>query len=322
MMSNTLENLSTYGELLEDRHENSPGNSIHNLSSHIINIRDFVSSNINLNPSPESNVSNDYFRKKRCSSDVSTSDHSSSPSVNACEKEIQFEQQNSLIFDKLHDLEILIHQEKINNTKNFIDLQNEIIKLNVKNKKLAEDNTYLCDQLYDIDYRLIDAEQYPRRHNLVISGIPDSVNHNNLEKTVIDIISSIGMNVSSYEVVGCHRLYKNNKSKFPAKTIIRFTNRKVVEYCIRNRDLLLNNNNKNRFKMNLRFYENLCESNERVNNWCRELKKYGSLHDYYTRNGFIKIIINEGDFPIKIRHPDELFHKFQEYFDYIDVCEL
>ena len=101
----------TYSELLEDRQENSPGNSIHNLSSHIINIRDFVSSNINLNPSPESNVSNDYFRKKSYSSDVSTSDHSSSPS-NACEKENKFEQQNSLILDKLHDLEILIHQEK------------------------------------------------------------------------------------------------------------------------------------------------------------------------------------------------------------------
>ena len=107
----------------------------------------------------------------------------------------------------------------------------------------------------------------------MISGIPDSVNHKNLEKTVIDLISSIGMNVSSYEVVGCHRLYKNKKSKFPAKTIIRFTNRKVVEYCIRNRDLLLNNNTKNRFKMNLRFYENLCESNERVNKLVPRVKK-------------------------------------------------
>ena len=319
MSNNTLENLSMYSELLEDGRENSPGNSIQNLSSHIIHIREFVLSNINLNA--ETNVSKDYTRKKSYSSDVSsTSDHSSSSSVNAYEKEFQIEKQNSLILDKLHDIEILIHQEKINNTKNFIDLQNEIIKLNVKNKKLVEDNTYLYDQLYDIDYRLIDAEQYPRRHNLVISGIPDSVNQNKLEITVIDILSSIGMNVSSYEVVGCHRLYKNKKSKYPAKTIIRFTNRKVVEYCIRNRDLLLNN--KNRFKMNLRFYENLCESNERVNNWCRELKKYGFLHDYYVRNGFIKIIINEGDFPIKIHHPDELFHKFQEYFDYIDVCEL
>ena len=108
----------------------------------------------NINLTAEINVSNDYVRKKSCSSDVSsTSDRSSSPSVNACEKESQIELQNSRILDKLHDIEILIHQEKINNTKNFIDLQNEIIKLNVKNKKLVEDNTYLYDQLYDIDYK-------------------------------------------------------------------------------------------------------------------------------------------------------------------------
>ena len=74
--------------------------------------------------------------------------------------------------------------------------------------------------------------------------------------------------------------------------------------------------------MNLRFYENLCDSNERVFNWCRELKKYGLLNDYFVRNGFIKIVIDEGDKPMKIHHPDDLFHKFQDYFDHIDICEL
>ena len=74
--------------------------------------------------------------------------------------------------------------------------------------------------------------------------------------------------------------------------------------------------------MNLRFYENLCENNERVFNWCRELNNHNMLHEYYIRNGFVKIVINKGDKPIKIHHPDELFHYFQEYFDYIDLYDL
>ena len=192
--------------------------------------------------------------------------------------------------------------------------------IKVRNKKLTEDINFLNDQFYDMDVRLIDTEQYGRRHNLIISGIPESVKQIHLEKTVLNIIATIGFSLSSYEVVGCHRLKKSSNSKFPAKTIIRFTNRKVVEFCIKNRDRLLEA--KDKLRMNLRFYENLCESNERVFNWCRELQKYDMIDEFYTRNGFIKIIINKGDRPIKIIHPDDLFHLFQEYFDYLDICDL
>ena len=130
---------------------------------------------------------------------------------------------------------------------------------------------------------------------------------------MLEILQSIGVKVTHYEVIGCHRLNKSKKSKYPAKTIIRFTNRKVVEFCISNRDRLLEV--KNVIKMNLRFHENLCQSNEKVYNWCSELKRYNIIHDFFTRNGFVKIIIDKGDRPIKIRHPDELYDKF-DYFDY------
>ena len=47
--------------------------------------------------------------------------------------------------------------------------------------------------------------------------------------------------------------------------------------------------------MNLRFYENLCEANETVIKYCGKLKQTGKIHDYYLRNGFIKIIGVEGE---------------------------
>ena len=66
--------------------------------------------------------------------------------------------------------------------------------------------------------------------------------------------------------------------------------------------------------MNLRIYENLCESNETVLRLCRDLKNNVFLHDYFIRNGFVKIITQAGDRPTKIRHPDILREKFDEYF--------
>ena len=64
--------------------------------------------------------------------------------------------------------------------------------------------------------------------------------------------------------------------------------------------------------MNLRFYENLCDSNRKVLRICQELKKKQIIHNYFTRNGYIKIVENEGSRPFKIAHPDILNEKFAD----------
>ena len=46
-------------------------------------------------------------------------------------------------------------------------------------------------------------EQYGRRNNLVISGIPDSVQDSELESTVTSTLSDIDVNVESKEVEEC-----------------------------------------------------------------------------------------------------------------------
>ena len=81
------------------------------------------------------------------------------------------------------------------------------------------------------------------------------------------------MNITSYEITACHRLHKQKNSKFPAKTIVRFTNRKAAEFCLKNRHRLLEM--KQELKMNLRFYESLCSTNEDIIKECFNLKKYG-----------------------------------------------
>ena len=148
--------------------------------------------------------------------------------------------------------------------------------------------------------------------------IPDNIQQDYLESTVLKILRSIGLrDVSSYSVSACHRLFKKKNNRFPAQTIIRFTNRKIVGFCLRNRERLYEI--KNIMGMNLRFYESLCSSNEEVLKKSYNLKKHGVISDYFIRNGFIKLIPADNNRTIKIKHPDELYELFSDYYDYEDV---
>ena len=55
-------------------------------------------------------------------------------------------------------------------------------------------------------------EQYGRRNNLKIKGIPDSVPQKDLQNKVVDILNAIGVNVSNDDFEDCHRIgkFRNN----------------------------------------------------------------------------------------------------------------
>ena len=122
----------------------------------------------------------------------------------------------------------------------FNEVQNEL--LNVKNiiiKNLQEVNERLRKRVSFLDKKVISLEsrhnmleQYGRRNNLEIRGIPDSLPQRDLENKVVDILNAISVNVSNDDFEDCHRIGKSrNNSK---KTIGRFTNRKVVKDALYN----------------------------------------------------------------------------------------
>ena len=55
-------------------------------------------------------------------------------------------------------------------------------------------------------------EQYGKRNNLEITGIPDDVSDENLEEKVIQVLSEIQVNVSSSNIEACHRIGKSKNS--------------------------------------------------------------------------------------------------------------
>ena len=181
-------------------------------------------------------------------------------------------------------------------------------KSSVVDMRRETDLDGIFEQIESISRRVLEAEkeiistnQYIRRNNLVLNGIPDTVSHDDLQSTCADIVNRLGYYVSDYEIEGCHRLPKKKGHK-TAPVIVRFTNRKVVEYVIKNRTQL------SKIGLNYKVFanEDLNRSNEDIKYECIKLQKMNLLTKFTTWNGNIKVTVNPGDFPIRIAHLNDL----------------
>ena len=220
--------------------------------------------------------------------------------------------------DKLETLIDLVDKENSSIKNELESTRSELDYIKITNNKINKEVYNINEEMYYMDCKIIENNQYARRESLVISGIPDNVTQNDLEEKVLFILRSIGLtSITSYNISACHRLMKKKNDSYPAQTIVRFTNRKVVHFCLNNRDRLVEC--KNYLKMNLRFYESLCDSNKKIYDKCFDLKKYGHIEDYYIRNGFVKVIKKTGNKPIKLQHPDDLRYHFQDFYDCNDL---
>ena len=85
-------------------------------------------------------------------------------------------------------------------------LKEENLKLQNKIKKLE-------DQLLEINQKSNHLDQYNRRNNLEIQGIPANITDDELERKVIDIFSCLYIEVKGSDIEDSHRLgYTNLKN--------------------------------------------------------------------------------------------------------------
>ena len=76
------------------------------------------------------------------------------------------------------------------------------------------------------------SEQYSRRNNIELTGIPNSTRENDLKKTFINICKEHGTDISPRDIEACNRLPLSNAqvTKDPnqcKRKIIKFVNRKL-----------------------------------------------------------------------------------------------
>lgn len=194
--------------------------------------------------------------------------------------------------------------------KEILTLKDNVIKnLQMENERLRKKVDDLENKIETIERDHNSLEQYGRRNNIEIAGIPDSVLDGDLEKEVTEIMKKINVDISENDIEACHRMgYSKNNSK---KTIVRFINRKYAKKALINRKNLRSiTSHKNIF-----INENLTTKNNKIAYLSRKLKRSGHLEKAYTKDGTVHISspdINRGKV-IKIYHINELFSLFPDY---------
>ena len=116
-------------------------------------------------------------------------------------------------------------------------------------KRLEDENALLRSRCCKLEDKTVSressvnqVEQYGRRNNIVISGIPDDVADDNLEDAVTSIMEDVDVIVQNGDIEACHRIGESDQKTSSKKTTARFINRKYCKKALVNRENLININ--------------------------------------------------------------------------------
>ena len=109
--------------------------------------------------------------------------------------------------DSLDKLEKAIFQS-VNGLKDeIINLKHIVIKnLQDENARLKEKCEKLENRVAILESNHNDLAQYGKRNNVIFSGIAENVPENNLEITVVSILSDIDLQVEPRDIEACHQI--------------------------------------------------------------------------------------------------------------------
>lgn len=147
------------------------------------------------------------------------------------------------------------------------------------------------EEIEDLKIRLVQSEQYSRRHHLEIGNIPNRQNEN-VEEIIIEVASKMKLPLEKKDIAADHRL-RAGADKIPS-IIVEFENRKVRDEFFRKRKLL--KDAKERIYVN----ESLCPY---FKNLLRATKNECKLKGYkfnWFRNNKIFVKRDESSTPISI----------------------
>ena len=191
---------------------------------------------------------------------------------------------------------------------NSLPLNNILQRLDV----LEENNKLLQNKIYNVEVKSASNDQYSRLNNFEIAGIPENINHENLESTVCNLLNKLNIKVGWNDIEACHRLKNHPKSIDPAKTIVRFVNRKHTLMALRKKKVskdidfgdILGDSNK------IFISENLCPAYREIYDAAYKLLKNGVIKHLWTFKGVVHIRTSDSSEFITFHHIED----FRNYF--------
>lgn len=144
------------------------------------------------------------------------------------------------------------------------------------------------DRFVEIEKAVTGVEQYTRRENFEISGIPTDLPHNELKGKILDIANSILDRtedpVTAKDIHACHRLKTENGK---ASVIVRMVNREDTVSILKAKKSLQVKSTELGFNERLYINENLCNRTKDIYSEARRLKKEGLVSSCWTYNGIV-----------------------------------
>ena len=189
-------------------------------------------------------------------------------------------------------------------------LKNEVSSLQNCVDKLESQVRLLEDALINNEIKINNADQYSRRNNIVIQGIPQSVKYKDLEDKVINILDKVNVKVTKSDIEACHRLGDSRK------TIVRFVNRKHSFEAWKNKKVLMSVDLTSiglDKTTNLFLSQNLSDYNNKIVFHCRELRRKKLIDSTWVYGGKVFIKIQDNGNKEEIKHLRQLTRKFPDH---------
>lgn len=184
--------------------------------------------------------------------------------------------------------------------KKYDELKVTIIDKNELITKLTSDCSILKEELKSTVSRLDTLEQYSRRNNLEIQGVPEK-NSENISKIIGDIGAAINCPLTIHDIDAVHRVpFFDSKRIGPKNIIVKLKSRvlkdnflaRMKEYALKNRNTNTNGSPRHgvvipHISDRLFVNEHLTPKNKQLYKLVRAAAKEKEYKFTWTKNGFI-----------------------------------
>ena len=205
-------------------------------------------------------------------------------------------------------------QNSIVNSLSFLNEQFEELKVKTEklektNKDQEKKNNNLERRLVEINGRLNDLDQYHRRINLEVVGVPEQ-REEDPEKIVQRLAKLVSPEITARDFDVVHRLGKSSEeNKYPRPIIVRFTNRRARNTFYDARKKLKNYSAKDlgyRSDAKIFINENLIPSTKELLKEVNKARRDAGYKFLWTQNGRICLRKNDKCPPIVINSREDI----------------
>ena len=173
-------------------------------------------------------------------------------------------------------------------------------------------NKHLEEKVVKLEKAQAMSEQYSRRNNIELAGIPKSIKDNVFEETIINICEEHGIDISPMDIEACHRLPLSNAqaNKDPnqcKRVIVKFVNRKLPERLLQIKKTI-SSMSYNHLNITGRVFVNtsLCPYYRFLWGQCKSLVNKKKILQVFCLGDVVSIKLYETSHPKKIFHISDI----------------